>query len=53
MFETLARVESSRMWLDPFAELSIEAFAKLESDDGEAFLDRLERMWGNLELGAR
>ena len=29
---------------DPFARLSTQELAKLE-DDGEVFLDRLERMW--------
>lgn len=36
---------------DPFASLSLAQFGALEADASEPFLDRLERLWHENELG--
>lgn len=39
------RVEPREVPVDPFAHLSLHAFADLERSPAEPFLDRLERLW--------
>ena len=41
----LPRVTPVRVFVDPFATLSREAFVALETSEEERFLDRLESMW--------
>ena len=42
---------SGRDYQDPFEELDIHEFAALELDEQEGFLDRLDRMWDEGQLG--
>lgn len=45
IYTTLARVQPTATFHDPFADLSLEQFASLEADPREPMLDRLERLW--------
>lgn len=44
-FTHLPRIQAVRTPVDPFAGLSLDQFAELETSSDEPFLDRLERMW--------
>lgn len=50
-FTHLPRVQPSGALPDPFAELSVREFAALEAVENGGFLDRLERLWVDGDLG--